>query len=68
MNVRCNLAVVLAKQRKTITEVSKNTGLSRTTLTSLCRDKNKAITFEVIGKLCKELEIQPGELFELMGE
>ena len=59
----CNLASILQEKRKSITEVSNATGISRTTLTALSSNKSAGIQFETINTLCSFLDIQPGDLF-----
>lgn len=59
----CNLASILQEKKKTITEVSKETNISRTTLTALSSNKSSGIQFETIDVLCSFLDIKPGDLF-----
>lgn len=59
----CNLASILQEMGKSITEVSKETGISRTTLTALSSNKSSGIQFETINTLCSFLDIKPGDLF-----
>lgn len=59
----CNLANILQEMGKSITEVSKETGISRTTLTALSSNKSAGIQFETINTLCSFLNIKPGDLF-----
>lgn len=47
-----NFSMLCGKNRATITDISKATGISRTTLTSIYYDRAKSITFEVLDKLC----------------
>lgn len=58
-----NLSVLLAQRRLTITRVSQDTGLSRTTLTALCTGSAKGIQFDTLDALCQYLRITPGDLF-----
>lgn len=62
----CNLRVLLAKKGLKIAKVSRDTKISRTTLTALCSNTStpKGIQFETINTLCTYLDVQPGELFE----
>lgn len=63
--MRCNLLVLLAERRKKISQLSKETGISRTTLTSLCYDKAKGVTFEVLDKLCNALNCSVGDILKV---
>lgn len=58
-----NLAVLLAERNLKITKVSRDTGISRTTLTALCYDHSGGIKFDTLNTLCKYLSITPAEFF-----
>lgn len=58
-----NLAVLLAERHLTISKVSEDTHLSRTTLTALTGGSAKGIQFETLNTLCQYLKVTPGELF-----
>lgn len=60
--IRCNLAILLAERNLKITKVSKDTGISRTTLTSLSNNYSQGIQFETINTLCDYLKITPEQL------
>ena len=61
--VDSNLAVLLAERNLKITKVSRDTGISRTTLTALCYDHSGGIKFDTLNTLCKYLGITPKEFF-----
>lgn len=61
--VDSNLAVLLAERNLKITKVSRDTGISRTTLTALCYDHSGGIKFDTLNTLCKYLGITPAEFF-----
>ena len=61
-------SIALAKKLIKISDISKATGISRTTLTSLYYRRSKYISFEVLDKLCKYLECSVAELFEYAEE
>ncbi len=61
--IESNLAVLLAERNLRITKVSRDTGISRTTLTALCNDYTGGIKFEVLDSLCKYLDIEPKDFF-----
>lgn len=58
-----NLSVLLAQRRLTITRVSQDTRISRTTLTALCGGSAKGVQFETLNALCQYLKVAPGDLF-----
>lgn len=63
-NIKNNVSKVFGERLLTISKVSSETGISRTSLTSLYYRKNKGIQFETIIKLCDYLQIPMSELFE----
>lgn len=64
--IRCNLSVVLAERGLKITKVSQDTGISRTTLTSLCSNASQGIQFDTLNKLCLYLKINPEKLISFV--
>lgn len=62
--LRNNLSVLLAERQLRISEVAKNTGISRTTLTALSANSSKMIQFETINEICQYLKVSPSDLFE----
>lgn len=60
----CNLAVLLAERQLKITRISNDTGISRTTLTSLKQNDAKGIQFDTINTLCNYLSIEPKDFFD----
>lgn len=62
--IRNKFSALLGARRIKISEVSKATGISRTTLTNLYYDRTCNITLEVVDKLCRYLGCQVSDLFE----
>ena len=60
--IKCSLSILLAERNLKITKVSKETGISRTTLTALYYNTNQGIQFDTLNTLCKYLRITPSEL------
>ena len=58
-----NLSVLLAERRLTLSKVSEDTRISRTTLTALSGRGAKGIQFETLNTLCQYLKVTPNELF-----
>ena len=58
-----NLSVLLAERRLTISRVSQDTRLSRTTLTALASGSAKGIQFDTLNRLCQYLKVTPDALF-----
>lgn len=61
---RIRLWELMAERNLKITQVSKDTGLSRPTLNNIKFNRNKAIQVETIDILCNYFRITPGDLFE----
>ncbi len=61
--IKCNLAILLAERNIKISEVSKRTGISRTTLTALAQNQSKGIQFDTFDTLCSYLNVKPNALF-----
>ena len=57
-----NLSVIMAQRKIKIAELSKITGISRTTLTSLYYNSGNGVQFDTLNKLCEALRTTPGEL------
>lgn len=61
------LSVILGKKRLNISEVSRKTGISRTTLTNLYYGKGTAISFTVLARLCDYLSCDIQDILYLEG-
>lgn len=62
--VNNRLAILMAERLVKITEISKATGISRTTLTSLYYKRAKGISFDVLNELCKYFKCDICDLLE----
>lgn len=62
--IQCNLAVLLAERQFKITRVAIETGISRTTLTSLAGNNSQGVQFDTIDTLCLYLNVSPSDLLE----
>ena len=58
-----NLATLLAERRLTISRLSQDTGISRTTLTALASRTARGIQFDTLNRLCLYLKVTPDALF-----
>jgi putative transcriptional regulator len=56
---------LLAKERRTFYWLSKETGISHTTLWRLRKGKAVGINFETLEKICRALRCQPGDILFL---
>lgn len=57
-----HLSAILGEKRIKISDVSRATGISRATLTSLYYDRNSAVSLQTIGRLCAYLDCEVGNL------
>lgn len=64
MAIIINLDVMLAKRKMTSLELCRRIGLTQANLSILKTGKAKAVRFETMNAICRELKCQPGDLFE----
>ena len=60
--MRNNFRVILAKKRKTVADLSKNTGISKTTLTNLYYERTKNPDSQTLLKLSNALGVTIDEI------
>lgn len=58
------LSRILGERRMSIAELQRQTGLSYVTLHNLYSDKSTRIDFETLNKICRALNVQPGDILE----
>ena len=61
--IHCNLALLLTERNLKITKVAADTGISRTTLTTLSNNYGQGIQFATLNTLCKYLSVTPEQFF-----
>lgn len=59
-----NLRVLLAEKMISQTELHAKTGISRNTISAICRGHSDGIQFDTLDKLCEALEIKPSDLLK----
>jgi DNA-binding Xre family transcriptional regulator len=64
--IRNRLSILLAERNLKITKVSKDTGIARSTLTTIAQNDVKMIQLETINALCIYLGVNPGDFFEFI--
>lgn len=62
--IKCNLARMMGERKLKISDVIRETGLSRNTVTLLYKETAQKVDLEAIDKLCILFNCQVGELFE----
>ena len=68
MAIIVNLDVMLAKRKMSSLELSQRIGLTPANLSILKSGKAKAVRMSTMEALCRELNCQPGDLFEFRDE
>lgn len=63
--MRNNFRVILAKKRKTVADLSKDTGISKTPLTNLYYERTKNPDSQTLLKLSKSLGVTIDELLNV---
>lgn len=66
MPIITNLDVVLAKRKMSLTDLSDRVGITIANLSILKSGKARAIRFSTLELICKELNCQPGDIFEFV--
>ncbi len=61
--IKNNLSKIMGEKRMKITELSKVSGISRTTLTNIYYDRAGGIKFDTINKICKSLGCKIEDIF-----
>lgn len=64
MAIIVNLDVVLAKNKKTLKELSEEINITSTNLSILKTGKSKGIRFSTLNKICEVLDCTPGDILE----
>lgn len=66
--IRSNLKIVLAQHNISQLELAKRTGIRQPTISSISLGTMKHIPVNVLDAICRELNCQPGDLFEYIEE
>lgn len=66
--IKNNFSRTLGERLLKMKKVSDETGISRTTLLSIYQRRCKAITFEVLDKLCKYLNCEIEDIIEFKND
>ena len=65
--IKCNLSRLLGERKLKISDVARDTGINRGTITRLYQETAIRVDFDVLEKLCVYLKCDIGELLELPG-
>ncbi len=64
--VRCHLSTLMGRDKLRISDVSRLTGLNRSTVSALYKESATRLDLAAIDALCRLFQCQVGELFEYM--
>ena len=64
--IRCHLSTLMGRDKLRISDVAKSTGLNRSTITALYNETASRVDLPAVERLCKLLQCQVGELFEIV--
>ena len=62
--IKCHLSRMLGQKRLKISDVARDTGINRGTLTRLYHEEAQRIELDVLETLCDYLDCEVGELLE----
>lgn len=63
--VKCHLSTLMGAKRLKISDVARDTGINRGTITRMYHEETTRIDLEVIESLCAYLGIGIGDLYEI---
>ena len=64
--IRCNLSILMGRDKLRISDVAQRTGLNRSTITALYNETATRVELPAIEKLCILFRCQVGELLEVV--
>jgi putative transcriptional regulator len=64
--VRCHLSALMGRDKLRISDVSRLTGLNRSTVTALYKETTTRLDLAAIDSLCRLFRCQVGQLFEYL--
>lgn len=62
--IRCHLSRLMGEHKLKISDVAHETGLNRSTITSLYKETANRVDLDAVDKLCRLFKCGVGELFE----
>lgn len=64
MGIIVNLDVMMAKRKKSLSELAEEVDITMANLSILKNNKAKAVRFSTLEAICKALDCQPGDILE----
>ena len=68
MPIMVNLDVMMAKRKMSLSELARRVGITNANLSILKNNKAKAIRFNTLEAICRELNCQPADILEYIEE
>ncbi|MGB9791485.1 MAG: helix-turn-helix domain-containing protein [Thermacetogeniaceae bacterium] len=62
MAIKSRLHMLMAEKKMNMSDLARETGISRTTIWSLYHDKSTKIDFNTLDALCRYFKCQPGDV------
>ncbi len=62
--IKCYLSIIMGEKRLKISDIAKDTGINRGTISRLYNETASRVELDVVDKLCDYLEIEISDLFE----
>ena len=64
--IKCHLSRIMGEKRLKISDVMRDTGINRGTITRIYNETAERVELESIEKLCRYLDCEIGDIFELV--
>lgn len=64
--VKCHLSTIMGEKRLKISDVARDTGINRGTITRMYHEETTRIDLDIIKSLCVYLKIDIGDLYEII--
>jgi putative transcriptional regulator len=64
--IKCHLSRLMGERKLKISDVARDTGLHRNTITLLYQETSARVDLEAMDKLCQYFNVSVGELFEFV--
>ena len=68
MSICVNLDLMMVKRKMRLNELAARIGITEANLSILKTGKAKAVRFETLSALCRELDCQPGDILEFVND
>ncbi len=66
--ITCRLSTLLGAKRLKVADVCRATGIARATVDRYYNDRVNSFDRDVLGKLCKFLQVKPGDILVLVDQ